>query len=313
MSADDAVVKILGTDAANAAKIVPLLQDAASALTEVRVPTEQDLHELASGAWRFTQSASLESEDTDRRFEEAMKNVGKWREHPSVYLNGAAVLLRRSNPKISRYEAKKRVLGALRTNHEGPAAEHFYFTRETGIEPPAALTARAQAPLPTPPARGEAALTDPKVEAVLGAKPSTLTDEHLDLAVRLLSIPRDPRSPDAGRIIAVLAKAGDKAGDSALLAMCRPAEVAKNIGGEATELLIGIRQLIPKLAEAQTERILRAALEAGWSEWIDRPLLDPPLAASLREKLLKDFGTRQDPRGNPYRPSEAWFYNLDPS
>jgi len=313
MSATVDLSKILGIDAASIAKVAPLLEDAASALGEVKVPTEAELHELASGAYRYTQNQSLESEDTDRRFEEAMKNVSRWREHPQVYLNGAAVLLRRASPQVSRYEAKKRVLAALRAAHPSAAAEHFYFTRETGAEATPDLGAAATAPLPAPPARGEGALVHPQVAALLAAKPESLADEPRDLLVRLLAIPHDPRSSDAGRLVAFLARCGDKAGFSALRALVRPEECAKSVGGEAGELLIGIRQLLPRLAPAWSERLLRAALEAGWCEWVDRPLLDPPLAATLREKLLKDFGTRQDPRGNPYRPSEAWFYNLDPT
>ncbi len=305
--------QLLGVDSGNADKISPLLEDAASALAEVKVPTENEIHELASGAYRFTQTSSLESEDTDRRFEEAMKNLSKWRGGAQVYLNGASVLLRRAKPATSRYESKKRVLAALRAAHPSPAAEHFYFTRETGVELPAELAAAATAPLPTPPATGATALVHKSFVALLDSRPESLTEEQRDHLVRLLAIPSDPRSPDAGRIVALLAKAGEKAGPSVLKALARPEDVAKNVGGESGELLIGVRQLLPRLPEAWSERILRAALEAGWVEWIDRPLLDPPIAPGLRERLLKEFGTRQDPRGNPYRPREAWFYNLDPS
>src|SRR5207253_3068191 len=104
------------------------------------------IHELASGAYRFTQNASLESEDTDRRFEEAMKNLSKWRERPQVYLNGASVLLRRLKPGSTRYNAKKRVLAAMRAHHPSPAADQYYFTRETVAELAPELAASGAAP-----------------------------------------------------------------------------------------------------------------------------------------------------------------------
>lgn len=313
MSARAELHTILGLEPGNAEKIAPLLADAASALAEVKVPTENEIHELASGAYRFTQTSSLESEDTDRRFEEAMKNLSKWRESPQVFMNGASVFLRRLRSGTTRYDAKKRVLAALRGHHASPAADHFYFTRETGAEIGPDFAAKAAAPLAVPPATGHSALVHPAITALLGSKPEALSEEQRDLLVRLLAIPSDPRSPDAGRIVALLAKCGETVGPSILRALHRPEDCARNVGGESGELLIGIRQVLPRLPEVWSERILRAALEAGWSEWIDRPLLDPPIPVALREKLLKEFGTRQDPRGNPYRPTEAWFYNLDPS
>ncbi|MEZ0230754.1 MAG: hypothetical protein ACAI25_19190, partial [Planctomycetota bacterium] len=198
MSAQRELHTVLGTEPANAEKISPLLEDAASALADVKVPTEDEIHELASGAYRFTQTSSLESEDTDRRFEEAMKNLSKWRGGAQVYLNGASVLLRRTRPGTSRYEAKKRVLAALRAQHPSAAAEQFYFTRETGAEPPPELAPSTTAPLPTPPATGATALVHKSFTDLVATKPEALGEAQLDHLARLLAIPSDPRSPDAG-------------------------------------------------------------------------------------------------------------------
>ncbi len=300
---------LLGVPAQSAGMVEPLLGDAASALAEVRVPSESEIHEMVSGVYRMQQNDSLESEDTDRRLEEAMKNVSRWKETAQVYLNGATVLVLRAAPTLGRYEARRRVLRALRALHPTPASERFYFTREKGIELAPALAQAA--PLESPPEKGTPFLAHPAFAALVGKKPETLDERERDLLVRLLSIPTDPRSKDATRIVEVLARCGDKVGTSVLKALARPDDCAKSAGGETNELLIGVRNLIPRLSSALCERILRAALEAGWVEWIDRPLLEPPLPGPLRERLLKEFGSRQEPAGNPYRPTDLWFYNLD--
>src|SRR5204862_3067102 len=101
---------------------------------------------------------------------------------------------------------------ALRGAHPSPAADQFYFTRETGAEAPAEA-AGASAPLPAPPGRGEGALVHPTIAALFGPKgppPEKLADEQRDLLVRFLAIPSDPRSPDAGKIVGLLAKCGEK-------------------------------------------------------------------------------------------------------
>jgi hypothetical protein len=309
MSAQKDLATILGVPAASAEKVEPLLADAASALADVKVPSESEIHEMVSGVYRMQQNESLESEDTDRSLEEAMKNVSRWRETTQVYLNGAAVLLLRAAPTLGRYEAKKRVLRGFRALHPTPASERFYFTREKGVELAPELASTA--PLESPPVKGAAFLAHPVFAALVGKKPEALDEKERDMLVRLLSIPTDPRSKDATRIVELLARCGDKVGTSVLRALGRPEDCAKSAGGETNELLIGVRNLIPRLSSSLCERILRAALEAGWVEWIDRPLLEPPLPGPLRERLLKEFGSRQDASGNPYRPTDLWFYNLD--
>jgi hypothetical protein len=311
MSAAKQIAPILGTDVATAEKIGPLLSDAAAALAEGHVPTEAEIHEIVGGAFRFTENESLESEDTDRQLEDAMKSVSKWREGAQVYLSGASVLLRRAKPASNRFDAKKRVLAAFRAVHAGPACERFYFTRENAIEfPEYRGGAGAIAP---PPETGAGFFRGVAFEQLIDTRPDELTDGQRDLLVRLLAIPSDPRSPETARIVDALARGGERVLSSVLGAMHRPEESAKSAGGKSGGLFFGIRRLVPKLPAAPGERILRSALEAGWLEWIDRPLLDPPLEAGLRERLLKEFGTRQDPRGNPYRPTEPWFYNLEAS
>jgi hypothetical protein len=302
----------LATDARTAASIEPLLEDAAAALAETRVPTEKEIHDIVAGAYRFTENDSLESEDTDRRLEEAMKNVSKWREHAQVYLNGASVLLRRSHAALGRFEAKKKVLAAFRTRHPTPASERFYFTREAAVELPAELARTPRPALASPAVRGEAVFAHASFPALLAARPEAASDEQASMLVRLLAVPTDPRSRHVTELVEWLARAGERATPSVLDALSRPEEAARSVGGDTGELLIGVRRLLPRLPARLCERLLRAALEAGWLEWIDRPLLEPPLDAALRERLLVEFGTRQEPRGNPYRPTEPWFYNLDP-
>lgn len=313
MTSLEKAARILGTDGAGAEKVAPLLSDAASALAEVSVPSEAEIHELVSGSFKFDESGVHESQDMERKMGEAMKNLSRWRERAQVFLNGASVLLRRTLPDLTRFEAKKRVLGAFRFLHTGTGSERFYFTREGAIELPPDLASRAKVELAPAALRGKSFQDHPAYGELVRTRPGDLTHEQIGLLLRLLSLVVDPKAGAAADLVALLVRCGDRAGPCVLGVMSRPDESAKSVGGETGAMLIGIRRLLPRLPQPWCERILRSALEAGWSEWLDRPLLDPPLDASLRERLMAEYGTRQESRGNPYRPTEPWFYNLDPS
>jgi hypothetical protein len=310
------VAQVLGISPADTDKVAPLLEDAASVLAEESVPSESEIQALVAGTYKFDAEGSHSSDDTERRLTEAEQNVSRWRTRAQVFLNGAAVLLKRASPSTSRYEAKKRVIAALRAFHPSRGSELFYFTRETGVEM-APEPGGARAELAPPQIRGKSFHEDPAFAQLVRTPPDRLTAGQIDVLLRLLSIVIDPRIKDesgqspAVRVVELLARAGsDRVGACVLQVLARP-EAAKSVDGEPGQLAIWIRRLVVRLPATWTEKIVRAVLEAGWSEWIDRPLLDAPLDTVLREKLLREYGSRQEPRGNPYRPAEEWFYSLE--